>query len=130
MTVPPPEPTPGGAGAPRRSPAAAVLDLLGLAARARALVAGTEQVRKAVREGKAQRVLLAADGAPSQQAKLTPLLDARKVKYHIGFSRDELGTAIGRNPVSAVGITDANFARRVGELLAALPSLQAKQGGS
>ena len=33
---------------------------------------------------------------------------------------DELGAATGRGPVSAIGITDRNFARRTGELVAAL----------
>jgi ribosomal protein L7Ae-like RNA K-turn-binding protein len=100
--------------------ARALLDLLGLATRARSVVAGTDSVRKAVRDGKALRVILAADTAPTQQGKLLPLLEARRVPYHHGFTQDELGAAMGRGPVAAVGFTDRNFAKRVGELLAAL----------
>jgi ribosomal protein L7Ae-like RNA K-turn-binding protein len=109
-----------------RSPEAALLGLLGLAARARALVSGTEQVRAAVRDGSARLVILAADAAAGQQAKLVPLLEARKVAHFIGPSRDELGGATGRGPVSALGVTDAGFARRASELLAALAARQAQ----
>lgn len=92
------------------------LDLLGLAARAGAIVTGTEAVRAAVRDNKIHRVILAEDAAPGQQGKLRPLLEARRVPFHSMFTRSELGAAIGRDVISAVGITDAGFARRTGEL--------------
>ena len=104
----------------RRAAARRVLDLLGLAARARGIVTGTDAVRKAAREDHVHRVILADDAAPGQQGKLTPLLEARRVPYHTLFTRDELGAATGRGAVSAIGITDSNFARRTGELVAAL----------
>jgi ribosomal protein L7Ae-like RNA K-turn-binding protein len=110
-----------GAEAPLRRPAhRRVLDLLGLAARAGALITGIDSVRRAARDDKVFRVILADDAAPGQQGKLTPLLDARKVPYHTLFTRFELGAALGRDSVSAVGITDRSFARRTGELVAAL----------
>lgn len=102
----------------------ALLNILGLAARAGSVVSGTDRVRSAVRDGKAYEVLLAADASPTQRDKLVPLLEARGVAFRTALRRDELGVAIGRAPVSAVGITNRNFARRVGELIAALPALQ------
>jgi ribosomal protein L7Ae-like RNA K-turn-binding protein len=106
---------PGGEAAAR-----ALLDLLGLATRARSVVAGTDSVRQSVRDGKAFRVILAVDTAPTQQGKLLPLLEARRVPFHHGFTQDQLGAAMGRGPVAAVGFTDRNFAKRIGELIAAL----------
>lgn len=106
----------------------AVLDLLGLAARARAVVGGTEPVRQGAREGSLARVVLAADAAAGQREKLVPLLEARRVPFHVVFTREELGRAVGRGPVAAIGVSDRNLARRVGELIAALPSEQATQG--
>lgn len=100
-------------------PGRAFLELLGLATRARGVVAGTDSVRQAVREGKARRVVLAADTAPTQQAKLLPLLAARGVPHHLSFTQEELGAAMGRGAVAAIGFTDASFARRAGELIAA-----------
>lgn len=98
--------------------------MLGLAARARALVHGTDMTRKAVREGEVRCVLLAADGSPAQAQKLIPLLQARKVPFHVCLSREALGSAIGRGPVSAVGITNESFAKRAAVLASALSSPQ------
>ena len=109
---------------PTPPPERALADILGLAARARALVHGTDMTRKAVREGEVRAVLLAADGSPAQAQKLIPLLEARKVPFHVCLSRDALGSAIGRGPVSAVGITNESFAKRAAVLAAALSSPQ------
>ena len=104
----------------RRAAVRRVLDLLGLAARAGGILTGIDSVRRAAREDQVFRVLLANDAAPGQQGKLTPLLEARRVPFHTLFTRDELGAATGRSAVSAIGFTDRNFARRTGELVAAL----------
>lgn len=118
-------------GAPRRSASArAVLDLLGLSTRAGAVAFGTDAVRSAAREGEVHQVLLAKDAAEGQQGKLVPLLDARRIPYYIGFSRKELGDATGRAPVSAVGLTNPKLAKRVGELLKAIPLLEDQQRGN
>ncbi|HEV2131264.1 MAG TPA: ribosomal L7Ae/L30e/S12e/Gadd45 family protein [Longimicrobiaceae bacterium] len=98
----------------------ALLDLLGLAARSGNLVAGTDLVRRAVRHGKIAVVLLAADASPTQREKLVPLLDARQIGYQVVLRREQLGGALGRGPISAVGVTNESFARRVAELAAAL----------
>lgn len=94
-----------------------MLDLLGLSARAGAVVSGTNAVRSAAREGGIALVILAADAADGQRRKLTPLLDARRIPYHIAFSREQLGAATGRAPVSAVGLSNPKLAKRTGELL-------------
>ncbi len=108
----------------------AILDLLGLAARAGALTTGTDRVRSAIREEKVRGVILAADTSSTQQAKLKPLLAATGLPYHVLFTRQQLGAALGRPPVSAVGISDLNFARRVAQLAATLSSLQDQRGES
>jgi ribosomal protein L7Ae-like RNA K-turn-binding protein len=111
-------------GSAPRSPERQLLDLLGLAARAGRVQAGTDAVRKAVREGGVSLVILAGDASPTQHQKLKPLLEARKIRHRMLLSREQLGLAIGRGPVAAVGLTDANFARRARDLIAALPAVQ------
>lgn len=103
-----------------RPPERVLTDLLGLAARARALVAGTDATRAGVREGTVRLAILASDASPTQAAKLAPLLEARGVPRYTCLTRDALGAAIGRDEVSAVGLTDPNFARRAAELAAAI----------
>lgn len=105
----------------------ALLNMLGLAARARATVTGTGATRMAVRDGKAAAVLLAADAAPTQSRKLIPLLRARGTPFAVCLSQQELGGALGRGPVSAVAVTDSNLARRIVELAGAPPQPQDAQ---
>lgn len=107
----------------------ALLSLLGLAARARALALGTDMVRGAAREGKVAAAVLAGDASPTQSRKLVPLLQARGIPFAVCSSQADLGGALGKGPVSAVGITDASFARRAMELAAALPLEQDRGGG-
>jgi ribosomal protein L7Ae-like RNA K-turn-binding protein len=95
-----------------------VLTLAGFAARAGQVVTGTERVRAAVRDGGARLVLLASDASVTQVAKLVPLLGARKVPNHSVASRDRLGRAVGKGPLSALALLDPALARRCEELLA------------
>lgn len=95
----------------------AVLRLLGLAARAGALLPGTERVREAARSGTLRFALVAEDISDNSQDKLLPLLSSRGVPHVVRFQRAELGAAVGKAPLSAVGISVQSFADRVRELL-------------
>ncbi len=99
-----------------RAPAEAALRLLGLAARGGRVHPGTERVREAVRRGGVQHVLIAADASANARDKLLPLLAARHVPHTIAFDRARLGAAVGRAPLSAVGVADAALAARIQEL--------------
>jgi ribosomal protein L7Ae-like RNA K-turn-binding protein len=92
------------------------LSLLGLAARAHALLWGTERVREAVRAGDVKLVIVAADASDNSLDKLVPLLEKRGVPHVVRFDRAQLGDAVGKAPLSAVGLTDASFAARLKEL--------------
>jgi ribosomal protein L7Ae-like RNA K-turn-binding protein len=91
--------------------------LLGMAARAGALVLGTERVRAAARAGSVRLVLLARDASHNSRSRLQPLLEARGINYVTRFNRAALGDAVGRAPLSAIGVIDAAFAGRLEELL-------------
>jgi ribosomal protein L7Ae-like RNA K-turn-binding protein len=91
--------------------------MLGLAARAGAVVPGTERVREAARSGKLHFALVASDLSDNSRDKLLPLLNARQIPYAILGDRDALGGAVGRAPLSALGITEKKLAARVVELL-------------
>ena len=91
--------------------------MLGLAARAGAVVPGTERVREAARSGHLHVALVASDVSDNSRDKLLPLLEARQIPYVIVYDRDALGGAVGRAPLSALGITEKKLADRVVELL-------------
>jgi ribosomal protein L7Ae-like RNA K-turn-binding protein len=98
--------------APERS-----LSMLGMATRAGAVVPGTERVREAARGGSLRFAIIAADASANSRGKLLPLLDARSIGYVVKFGRVELGAAVGRAPLSAVGVVDAALADRLQALL-------------
>ena len=91
--------------------------MLGLAARAGAVIPGTERVREAARSGKLHFALVASDLSDNSRDKLLPLLDARQIPYAIVSDRDALGGAVGRAPLSALGITERKLASRVREII-------------
>jgi ribosomal protein L7Ae-like RNA K-turn-binding protein len=91
--------------------------MLGLAARAGAVVPGTDRVRVAARSGSLHFVLVASDLSDNSRDKLLPLLEARQIPYAIVSDRDALGGAVGRAPLSALGIMERKLALRVRELL-------------
>jgi ribosomal protein L7Ae-like RNA K-turn-binding protein len=93
------------------------LRLLGLAARAGALLPGTEPVRDAARRGSLRFALVAEDTSDNSLDKLLPLLVKRGVPHVMAFTRAQLGAAVGRAPISAVGITLQSFAAQLELLL-------------
>ncbi len=97
----------------------AALRLLGLAARAGAILPGTERVREAARAGDARLVLVAGDASANTRDKLIPLLEARRVPYALACDRARLGEAVGRAPLGAVAVLDPSLAGRIRELLEA-----------
>jgi ribosomal protein L7Ae-like RNA K-turn-binding protein len=99
------------------------IGLLGMATRAGAVVPGTERVREAARSGTLQLAVMATDASENSRGKLLPLLAARGISHVMRYERNELGAAIGRGPVSAVGVVDAAFADRLLALMGGSGSL-------
>ena len=94
---------------------------LGIAARAGLVVTGTDQVRHAVRDGGVALVVYAGDASATQRRKLEALVEARGVPTVTLSTREDLGRAVGRAPLSAVGITSQGLAARVREIADAHP---------
>lgn len=104
--------------------------MLGIAARAGAALPGTERVREAARSGALEFTLVASDASDNSRNKLLPLLEARRIPYAVAFDRNALGGAVGKPPVSALGITDRKLATRVKEMLLAMETETQTQTGS
>ena len=94
--------------------------LLGLARRAGAVAPGTAAVRRAIREGEAQLVLMAGDASSVQLGKIQTTLHDRTIPQATLGDRDTLGAAVGLAPLSAVAVTSVSLA---GRLLAELEGL-------
>ena len=96
--------------------------LLGMARRAGALAYGTGSTRRAIKEGRARLVLFAQDASETQLDKVMKLLRHGKTPRATLGTREALGSAVGSAPVSAVAVTDGEFAK---ELVARLGVEQA-----
>lgn len=85
--------------------------LLGLGVRAGSVVIGVAGVRAGLQRGKVVCVVLAADAGRRTIDKVGRLADARKVPVLRGPVAAELGAALGKPPVQAVGVSDPALAR-------------------
>ena len=93
------------------------LQLLGLAARAGAVSAGTARVQDQVRQGRARFVVVAEDLTETGRDKLIPLLESRHTPYTVRYERARLGQAVGKGPLAAVAVTQADLATRIEAML-------------
>jgi predicted RNA-binding protein YlxR (DUF448 family) len=87
-------------------------DLIGLARRAGAVVAGFEKVRATLKTGAAHLLIAARDGAADGRGKVRML--APNLAIMTALDANELGAALGRDTVVHAVVTNAAFARRIG----------------
>ena len=110
------------------------LAFLGLTERAGKLVTGEESCGMAARAGKARVLLLASDAGRSTRVRGENYAEAGHcLPVSLPYTRDELGTALGRGAVSMAAVTDIGMAsafldklsaERPGEYEAAAAELQ------
>jgi len=91
------------------------LSRLGLAMRAGKLISGEEVVLKAVRSGEAKLVMLAGDASENTKKKISDKCNSYGIPLLVGFTRFELGSAVGKPERVLFAVTDRGFA----DLLAA-----------
>ena len=102
-------------------------NLIGLARRAGATVAGFEKTRAALKGGTACLLIGARDGAADGRGKLAAL--ASGIARAEGLTAAELGAVFGREGVVHVAVTDGRFAQRIAGELARLEGVRGGAGG-
>jgi ribosomal protein L7Ae-like RNA K-turn-binding protein len=85
--------------------------MLGLAARARALLIGAGAVRDGLQADRVAAVVVAADRSDRTADKVERLARARGIPVLAGPAAAELGRQLGRGAIQAVGLTNAAMAR-------------------
>ena len=95
----------------------AVLQMLGLAARARKIISGEELVVNEIRRWNAKLVLRASDASANTSKMLTGRWTYYNVQLHVLGDRYDLGHATGKEARVALAITDNGFAKKISSLL-------------
>ena len=86
------------------------LGVIGLAARARGIVIGTNQVLEAVRNKKAKLVLIASDVSDNTLKNLTDKSSYYQVcAEQTDITAEELGRAVGHSNTAAIAFTNESF---------------------
>lgn len=95
----------------------AILNMLGLATRARMLITGEELVIKEIRSNKAKIVILSSDASDNTRKKFHDKCTYYNVELHEFSDRYMLGHATGKEARVALAINDAGFAKKLSGLL-------------
>jgi len=94
-----------------------VLNLIGLATRARKVSIGEDQIIKDIKSGRTKLLLLASDIGYQTHKKMTDKCQYYRVPYRTIMDRDKLSHAIGKSGRVAIAITDEGFAKKINSLL-------------
>ena len=87
--------------------------LLGLALRARRVVAGTRGVWQALQGGRVRLLLFSRDMLPRTEKQFRVEAERCGTPVVALFSREELGAVLGRPPREVVGVLDGGFANGI-----------------
>lgn len=91
--------------------------LLGLAAKAGKIAAGSAAVEKAIRYKRAFLLLVAEDAAGNTAARYTKLAEHADVPCSHFGRKEEIGHWTGASVLAVLAITDQGFAARLQELI-------------
>ncbi len=94
-----------------------IMNLLSMAQRARRIVSGAFAVEQALKAGKAELLIMAADAAEESKKNMLTLADKYKVPYVEALDRDLLGSCLGKEYRAAAVLTDAGFAAKLKKLM-------------
>lgn len=100
-----------------------ILGVLGLAYKAGALAAGTNNVLNTIKSEKAKLVILTEDISENTKKVLTDKASYRNIKtFTIPVTMDELARALGKTRTSSAAVTNESFLASLDKKLGIKPS--------
>lgn len=90
-----------------------ILELLGLALRARKLAWGARATKASLRKGKVYLVLITEDASPRLQKEFRLLCQKTGVPLAIWGKKEEIGLALGKPPCTVVGVEEVGLAELI-----------------
>ena len=98
-----------------------ILHMIGLALRAGRLEVGEEPVGAACRARDCRLILVARDAADNTFRRVRHFADAGQCLWiSVPYTKDELGSAVGRTSCAMLAVTDIGFAEAIAKKLAAV----------
>ena len=98
-----------------------ILHMVGLAKKAGKLEVGEEPVGAACRARDCRLVLVARDAADNTFRRVRHFADAGQCLWiSIPYTKDEMGSAVGRTSCAMLAVTDIGFAEAIAKKLAAV----------
>lgn len=94
-----------------------IFHLLGLSQRAGKAVSGDFAVRENIARGKVKMLIIAINTSERIKQDFVRMGQSKNIPTVLAFTKEELGSALGKSPRAAVAILDANFAQGIGRLL-------------
>ena len=90
-----------------------LLNMIGLATRARKVVSGEFSTEKSVKTGKSFLVLVAEDASENTRKKFRDMCDFYEVPVYVFGDKEELGKYCGREFRASLAVQDENFAKAI-----------------
>lgn len=90
-----------------------VLSMLGIAAKARAVVSGEFSTERAIKSGKASMVIVSEEASENTKKMFTNMTDFYQVPLFFYGTKEELGRCIGKEFRASLAITDENLAKAI-----------------
>lgn len=94
-----------------------ILNIIGLANRARKLVIGTDTVEKSLQSGKAKYVFVASDSSENTVDKFRKKCFYYNTPLSIDFTSEELSKAIGKENCKVIAICDQGFTKSLEKIV-------------
>lgn len=96
------------------------LNFLGLTRKSGSITAGGNLTETAVKHGKVRLLILASDASEGTSKKFRSMAESFGVELIEAGVMDELGSAIGKGPISVLGVTDDRMSKKLKELCNAM----------
>lgn len=97
-----------------------ILQIIGLATRARRLVSGEDTCQRLLRGGKGSLCIVAEDASDNTKKRFSDICEYRKIELVLFGKKEELGKFTGKAIRTVIVITDDGFAGKIKEMLAEL----------
>lgn len=94
-----------------------ILSMIGLATRAGKTVSGEFSVEKAVKQKKAQLVIVSEEASDNTKKLFSNKCSYYKVPYFVYGTKEELGMAVGNGARASIALIDSGFSKTVADML-------------